>query len=190
MAARMQASPTGRQILAERPRITDAAVAHCWDLPPTTFGGAYAQFMGVRGFKADDRPAVRLVDDEELAYVITRAREIHDFWHVLFGCHTNVFGELALKALEFVQTGLPMAGMAVAGAQFRLSSEDRQLLWQIYMPWAVQTGLRCADLMCIYYEKHIEEDLEELRGRWRIMPAPQPPQHLAMKARPMTIPAP
>eukprot|EP00879_Flechtneria_rotunda_P025921 GHRR01027580.1.p2 GENE.GHRR01027580.1~~GHRR01027580.1.p2 ORF type:complete len:159 (+),score=26.80 GHRR01027580.1:240-716(+) len=59
MAARMQASPTGRQILAERPRITDAAVAHCWDLPPTTFGGAYAQFMGVRGFKADDRPAVR-----------------------------------------------------------------------------------------------------------------------------------
>jgi ubiquinone biosynthesis protein COQ4 len=43
------------------------------------------------------------VDDEELAYVITRAREVHDFWHVLFDCHTNVFGELALKALEFVQ---------------------------------------------------------------------------------------
>ena len=37
----------------------DAAVAHCWDLPPHTFGGAYAQFMGVRGFKADDRPVVR-----------------------------------------------------------------------------------------------------------------------------------
>jgi ubiquinone biosynthesis protein Coq4 len=29
--------------------------------------------------------------------------QVHDFWHVLFGCHTNVFGELALKALEFVQ---------------------------------------------------------------------------------------
>jgi ubiquinone biosynthesis protein COQ4 len=28
---------------------------------------------------------------------------VHDFWHVLTGCHTNVFGELALKALEFVQ---------------------------------------------------------------------------------------
>jgi ubiquinone biosynthesis protein Coq4 len=28
---------------------------------------------------------------------------VHDFWHVLFDCHTNVFGELALKALEFVQ---------------------------------------------------------------------------------------
>ncbi len=48
-------------------------------------------------------PCHRFVDDPELAYVITRAREVHDFWHVLFDCHTNVFGELALKALEFTQ---------------------------------------------------------------------------------------
>ena len=46
---------------------------------------------------------MRFLDDEELAYVATRAREVHDFWHVLFGCHTNSFGELALKAVEFVQ---------------------------------------------------------------------------------------
>lgn len=41
------------------PCVQDAAVAHCWDLPPHTFGGAYAQFMGARGFRADDRPVVR-----------------------------------------------------------------------------------------------------------------------------------
>ena len=35
--------------------------------------------------------------------MVTRAREVHDLWHVLFDCHTNVFGELALKGLEFVQ---------------------------------------------------------------------------------------
>ena len=52
------------------------------------------------------RPPVRFLDDEELAYVAQRSREIHDFWHVLFGCHTNVFGELALKAVEFVQARL------------------------------------------------------------------------------------
>ena len=49
------------------------------------------------------RPPVRFLYDEELAYVAQRSREVHDFWHVLFGCHTNVFGELALKAVEFVQ---------------------------------------------------------------------------------------
>eukprot|EP00951_Prasinocladus_malaysianus_P042861 scaffold526757_cov21-Prasinocladus_malaysianus.AAC.1 len=46
---------------------------------------------------------VRFVDDPELAYVAARSREVHDFWHVLFDCHTNVLGELALKAVEAVQ---------------------------------------------------------------------------------------
>lgn len=74
-----------------------------------------------------------------------------------------------------------MAGMAVAGAQFKLDQQDRQLLWDMYLPWATQTGLRCADLMCLYYEKHLEEDLDELRARWRIIPAPEPPAHLLQK---------
>ncbi len=57
----------------------------------------------------------RFVDDEELAYVITRCREVHDFWHVLFDCHTNVFGELALKGLEFVQaSGVQAGGMPLS----------------------------------------------------------------------------
>ena len=43
------------------------------------------------------------MDDEELAYVLTRMREVHDFWHVLFGCDTDVLSELAVKGLEFVQ---------------------------------------------------------------------------------------
>jgi ubiquinone biosynthesis protein COQ4 len=83
-----------------------------------------------------------------------------------------------------LQTGLPMTAMAVAGAQFKLTPEDRQLLWQVYLPWATQTGLRCADLMCLYYEKHFEEDVEELRARWRIVPAPPVPEHLAFKQKP------
>jgi hypothetical protein len=35
----------GRQLLEERPRIVQSTVARCWDLPPSTFGGAYAEFM-------------------------------------------------------------------------------------------------------------------------------------------------
>ncbi len=84
----------------------NASVAHAWDAPPGSFGAAYAQFMGSRNFAADDRPPVRFVDDLELAYVAARAREVHDFWHVLFDCHTNVFGEVALKAVEFAQVSL------------------------------------------------------------------------------------
>eukprot|EP00878_Enallax_costatus_P038660 GHUV01044066.1.p1 GENE.GHUV01044066.1~~GHUV01044066.1.p1 ORF type:complete len:100 (-),score=1.70 GHUV01044066.1:319-618(-) len=49
----------GNLILHLNVVLQDAAVSHCWDLPPTTFGGAYAEFMGTRGFRADDRPVTR-----------------------------------------------------------------------------------------------------------------------------------
>lgn len=174
MRDRMLTSESGRQILLEKPRVTNGSVAHAWDLSEGTFGASYAQFMGSRSFQADDRPAVRFVDDPELAYVAARAREVHDFWHVLFACHTNVFGETALKAVEFVQTGLPMTGLAVAGGMAKLSPKNRTIMLREYLPWAIRAGARSADLMCIYYEKHFEENLEELRRRWRITTAPSP----------------
>ena len=59
--------------------------------------------MGARRFAADERPPVRFIDDPEVAYVATRYRQVHDFWHVLFDCHTNLLGEAALKAVEFSQ---------------------------------------------------------------------------------------
>ena len=62
----------------------------------------------------------RFIDDEEVAYVITRARQVHDFWHVLFACHTNAFGEVALKALEFVQVGSSVVLRGCEAAAWRL----------------------------------------------------------------------
>lgn len=184
---RMLRSEEGRAVLAERPRVTWEAVRHCWELPPHTFGGAYARFMGDRSFLAGDRPPVRFVDDPELAYVITRVREVHDFWHVLFGCHTNGFGEAALKAVEFLQTGIPMTALAVAAGELRQRGDARALFNARFLPWALRAGARCADLLPIYYERHFEEDLEELRHRWRITPAPEAPQNtLRRKQQPPT----
>lgn len=174
---RMLRSDEGRQVLADKPRVTWEAVKHCWDMPDTTFGGAYAKFMGDRRFLAGDRPPVHYVDDPELAYVITRIREVHDYWHVLFGCHTNGFGEAALKAVEFIQTGIPMTGLAVVAGEFKQQGADRELLNREFLPWALKAGTRSADLLTIYYEKHFEEDLDELRQRWRISVAPQAPQN-------------
>ena len=59
--------------------------------------------MSKRSFSADDRPPVRFVDNAELAYVATRYRQVHDFWHTVFGCNTTLLGETTLKALEFTQ---------------------------------------------------------------------------------------
>lgn len=106
------------------------------------------------------------------AYVLTRMREVHDFWHVLFDCKTDVCSELALKGLEFVQTGVPMTGLAVLGAQVRLTADERSNLNRIYLPWAYRAGNASVDLVSVYYERYLREDLSEIRRRLKIIPVP------------------
>jgi len=137
--------------------------------------------MDARAFTPAARPPVRFVEGEAEAFAATRAREAHDFWHVLFACPTTVAGELALKAVEFVQTGLPSAGAAVVGAGWRLNPSDRAWLVGRGLPWAVRAGTRAADLMTLDYESALKEDLEAVRARWRITPlvagaGPPPPK--------------
>ncbi|KAK9821518.1 hypothetical protein WJX74_006190 [Apatococcus lobatus] len=172
MRTTMQADAVGQHILSLRPLMTDAELQQAHSMPEGSFGKAYADFMGIRSFRADDRPPVRFIADPELAYVALRARQVHDFWHVLFDCPTTVLGELAIKAVEFVQTGLPMTGLAVAGAQWRLKPDQRQRLIADLLPWALRAGTRCHDLMCIHYEEHFSDDLEALRRKFRIQTAP------------------
>ncbi|PQP91660.1 ubiquinone biosynthesis protein COQ4 homolog mitochondrial [Prunus yedoensis var. nudiflora] len=161
----MKKSPEGRAILLEQPRVISVKVGHAWDLPANTFGAAYAKFMGSRNFSPDDRPPVRFMETDELAYVAMRAREVHDFWHTLFGLPTNLMGESALKVIEFEQMG-----------SARFSEKQRKLFFQHYFPWAIRAGMQCTDLMCIYYEQHFHEDLEDVRRKWGIIPAPAVPK--------------
>ena len=81
-------------------------------MPTGTFGRCYADFMRGHTFSPDERCATRFVDDSELAYVMTRAREMHDFLHVLCGLEPDVPGEIALKWFEMVHTGLPVAAFS------------------------------------------------------------------------------
>ena len=44
---------------------------------------------------------------------------------------------------------------------------------KVYLPWAVQIGTRSkCFLMNVYYEKEFDTDLEELRERMGVFPAP------------------
>ncbi|VAH54196.1 unnamed protein product [Triticum turgidum subsp. durum] len=171
---RMKNSAEGREILLERPRVISTRVSHAWDMPENTFGAAYAQFMGSRNFSPDDRPPVRFMETDDLAFVATRAREVHDFWHVLFSLPTNLIGETALKVIEFEQMFLPMCMLSVIGGSARFSEKQRRLFFQHYFPWATKAGVKATDLMSVYYEKHFHEDLEEVRRNWGIVPCPDP----------------
>ncbi|KAL5731225.1 hypothetical protein ACHQM5_003974 [Ranunculus cassubicifolius] len=163
---------TGKPFFKRRPRVISANVSHVWDLPENTFGAAYAKFMGSRNFSPDDRPPVRFMDTDELAYVATRAREVHDFWHTLFDIPTNLIGESALKVIEFEQMLLPMCALSVVGGTARFNERQRALFFKHYLQWATRAGMRCTDLISVYYEQHFEKDLDDVRRKWGIIPAP------------------
>lgn len=67
---------------------------------------------------------MKFVDDAELAYVMQRYRELHDFWHVLFGLPPTVFGEIILKYVELAQTRLPVCALSGFVGPLRLTSGE------------------------------------------------------------------
>ncbi|ESW16545.1 hypothetical protein PHAVU_007G165400 [Phaseolus vulgaris] len=112
------------------------------------------------------------MDTDELAYVTMRAREVHDFWHTLFDLPTNLIGETALKVIEFEQMGLPICLLSVVGGTARFSEKQRKMFYRHYFLWAIRAGMQCIDLMCVYYEQHFHEDLEDVRRKLQIVPSP------------------
>ncbi|KAI9225022.1 ubiquinone biosynthesis protein Coq4, partial [Blastocladiella britannica] len=177
MRVQMLSDPVGRQLLRDRPEITSASlpVDRLAALAPTTFGGAYYHnFMARHGYDADGRSPVQFVDSAELAWIVLRYRQVHDFWHTLTGIPPTVEGELALKMFEYVQTGLPMTAAAVAAAPLvQLDGTQRARLRHQLLPWAVSAGLYAKPLMCVRYEELLERDLDDVRRELRVLPAPE-----------------
>lgn len=165
----------GTSILADRPRISSEIVnlKELERLPKGTLGYAYTQFLSRNKVTPDSRLTVRFVDDAELAYVLQRYREVHDLIHTVLGMPTNMLGEVAVKWVEGLQTGLPMC---VGGAMFgpiRLRPKQRQKFIQTILPWAVRVGRQAKPLMCIYFERRWAQELSELRKEFNIESPPK-----------------
>ena len=77
--------PNGQILLTERPQITSSIFKAHKSFPPNSLGLHYFHFMEKHNFSSDDRSPVRFIEDPEKHYIMTRYRQIHDFWHVLSG---------------------------------------------------------------------------------------------------------
>lgn len=170
---RMLLHPTGRRILRDRPRLTSTSldIPRLRSLPKNTVGYAYTEWLDREGVSPDTRAKVRYIDEEECAYVMQRYRECHDFYHALVGLPVFREGEVALKAFEFANTGLPMTGLAVFSA-FTLKKAEWRRFWDIYGPWAFRNGARSDDVINVYWEEELETDVDELRTRLGIEKPP------------------
>ncbi|KAI9888913.1 MAG: Intracellular distribution of mitochondria [Vezdaea aestivalis] len=159
-------NPTGRRILRDRPRITSSTLSlpALRKLPPTSLGATYAAWLDREGVSPDTRDSVRYIDNEEEAYVMQRYRESHDFYHALTGLPVMVEGEVALKAWEWANFGLPMAALSVF-AVVRLKPAERVRFWTTYGPWAIRNGWRAQSVINVYWEEELETDVNVLRER-------------------------
>lgn len=171
---RMKEDVTGSLILVERPVIN----SHTVDLeklktyPENSLGKQYSNFLLVNNVSPDSRLPVRFVDDVDLAYVMQRYRETHDLLHTILGMPTNLLGEITVKWVEAIQTGLPMC---IGGAIFgpvRLKPKNRAAYLKTHLPWAIRVGINSKFLMNVYYEQRWEQDIDELRAELNIETPP------------------
>ncbi|KAH9928345.1 ubiquinone biosynthesis protein COQ4 mitochondrial [Fomitopsis serialis] len=171
----MLESPEGRRILKERPRVNSATVDmnKLALLPEGSFGRAYVTWLERCGVTPDTREPVHYVDDPELAYVLLRYRECHDFYHCICNLPVNVESELALKFFEFANLGLPMAGFAAAFGHLRLTSAKRQRLFSEFVPWAVKCGGSAKSLISVYWEERWSQNVDEMKRELGIWDPPE-----------------
>ncbi|KAF8819998.1 coenzyme q (ubiquinone) biosynthesis protein coq4 protein [Cardiosporidium cionae] len=110
MHTEMQNDPIGREILLEKPLLDEHELNldALYALPVGTLGHAYVDFMESHNLTLFEREPVHYIEEEELAYVMTRYRQLHDFLHVAYGLSINVENEVALKCIELMQTRFPM----------------------------------------------------------------------------------
>jgi len=168
LSMQLLSSSDGRDLLRRQSRICEDSLAEARKCAGGTLGRTYAAFMDDKLFRADDRPEVRFVTDQNQRYLATRAREIHDILHVIFDCPTTLRGEICLKAIEFVQYGIPAHWAAAYFASIRLSHEDQTFLENKALPLAVRVGCQSPSLIRFDYEKLFHVSLVELRRDWRI----------------------
>jgi len=170
---KIQEDEEGARVLQERPRLntTNVDFKHLKTLPLTTLGGAYVAYNEFWKITPDSRDEVHFVDNEELAYVMRRYREVHDLTHAVLDMPTNLVGEVAVKWVEALQTGLPMCiGGALLGPTRFTAKQARQ--FRRLRPWASRVGLQAKLFTSIYFEERWEQDLADFHREMNIEPPP------------------
>lgn len=170
----MLSDEIGRQILKEKPRITSTSLNldYLRSLPDNTIGKNYINWLDKEGVSPDTRVQVKYIDNEELSYIFQRYRECHDFYHAITGLPIIIEGEISVKVFEFMNIGIPMTGLGALFAPLRLKSSQRKRLREIYYPWAIKNGIYSKPLINVYWEKILEQDVDEFRKQMGIETPP------------------
>lgn len=170
MHSKMITSEGGKQILKDKPRLRSDQLDYerLKSLPENTFGYHYSRFYSDNQVSPDTRKEVQFVDNADLAYIMQRYRELHDIVHTILKQPTTIKGEVIVKAFEGVQTRLPLCILGSLFGPIKLTNRQRYEYVSHDLPWAVKCARDSKFLMNVYFEKHFEQDVDELRKELNI----------------------
>ncbi|SCU89406.1 LAME_0E03356g1_1 [Lachancea meyersii CBS 8951] len=170
----MLSDKTGRRILREQPDITSESLDmdRLRKMAPNTLGYNYYKWLMKEGVSPDTRAPVKYINDPLHAYIFKRYRQCHDFYHAINDLPIIIEGEIAVKALEAANIGVPMAALGALLAPLRLKPVQKDRLYNVYLPWAIKSGLSSKPLINVYWEELLEHDLEDIRKNLHLSPPP------------------
>ncbi len=172
----MRAFPSGRAILADRPRIDRKTVDldALSRLPPGTLGHAFAAHLRREGLDLDalSTPVTRC-PSEDANYLLMRIRQTHDLWHTLLGLGASGHHEVLVHAFQWPQLRMPYSALVVAfGTLKHILGERRLHLLRYALGDAMRAGRAALPLITVRWEDHFDTPVRTLRARYHITPAP------------------
>ena len=175
LVATLAASDEGRALLRERPRLDTRTVdfAALRALPDGTLGRAYTQHLERCRLDPDALTTPVTRGASPLAnYLLERVRQTHDLWHTLLGLGVQGHEEVLVHAFQWPQLRMPYSALVVLfGTAKHIVGEGRTAVLRHALGEALRAGRRAAPLLPVYWERHWEAPLEQLRTRLGVVPA-------------------
>jgi ubiquinone biosynthesis protein COQ4 len=172
--AMLESSEEGRAMLAERPEVSKKAVDFdaLRKLPEGSLGRCFVEHLEACGIDPDTlvKPMTH-GRSPEANYVLERIMQTHDIWHVVVGLGTQAYEEVLLHAFQWPQLRRPFSILVLFFGVIKHFIFERR--WSILFrntPEAFRRGRVASSLLCVYWERHWEEPLADLRARLGVRP--------------------
>ncbi|MCZ7682927.1 MAG: ubiquinone biosynthesis protein COQ4 [Sandaracinaceae bacterium] len=166
----------GRALLADRPHLADTDLSAMRALPDGTLGREWSRFLDAHRLDPSlTKQPTPYTDDPVRAYLMHRIRQAHDLWHVLLDLGTRGHEEVLVHSFSLAQTGLPSSvAIVVLGALKHMVLERRWSVLRRDVLRAHRRGVRAAPLLAVYWERHLERRLDEVRAELNVRPMSHP----------------
>lgn len=169
--SKIQANAPLQEMASQKYGIEDFPMSKLGQLPPDTLGGAYFKFLSDNSlrphfYKSQPFPS----NFPEYDYLVFRARQTHDLWHVVLGFSVSQQDEAGLMAFYFAQMKSQLSGLLVALSfvhfLLRHRAELPSLLDSVSRGWRL--GHLVSPLILVKWETLWELPLQEVRSQLKI----------------------